>query len=342
MSLELYLRGKIWHYRGTVNSKRLRRSTGTSIKKDAQRIKAEAEAQAWRSHLDGPRAHITMAQAINSYLDAGRSDRFLSDINDYWKDTLLRDITGEDVRASAGEIYPDTSASTWNRQALTPTQAVINHAAQKSWCNPIKVTKFDHNAATRIPVTLEWVNAFATQATQDGLPHLAALCLFMFGTAARVGEAVRMTWDEVDLQKGKAGLYGFKPKPWSRVAHMPPRVKAALSNIPSNRNPDAKVFEYAESGSVTKVWNNVVKRADIDPLTPHCCRHGFATTMLHAGFDVVTIAKRGGWKDPATVLRIYGHALEDPTVTDVLFDTNLTQDATDEPLTTSNKKEISL
>ncbi len=341
MSLELYLRGKVWHYRGTVAGRRLRKSTGTSDKKIAQRIAAEAEAQAWRSHLDGPGAHVTMAQAIIAYLDADKSPRFLAKINEYWKDTPLRNITGPDVRASARKLYPQASAGTWNRQVLTPTKAVINYAAENGWCSPVKVTKFPHDAETKTPATLDWVNAFATQATQDGLPHLAALCLFMFGTAARVGEAVRMTWVEVDLQKGTADLYGFKPQPWSREAHIPMRVVAALSNIPSNRNPSDKVFGYAEAGSVTKVWNNVVDRAGIEPLTPHCCRHGFATTMLHAGYDVVTIAKRGGWKDAATVLRTYGHALEDPTVTDAVFDTPATHGEISTHLTTSNKKEIS-
>lgn len=49
--------------------------------------------------------------------------------------------------------------------------------------------------------------------------------------------------------------------------------------------------------------------------------------MLHKGFDVKTVAERGGWKDATTVLRTYAHAIKDKTVTDVLFDTPVTQDA---------------
>jgi len=36
------------------------------------------------------------------------------------------------------------------------------------------------------------VTAFNDQANIDGLPHLGALCMFMFGAAARVGEACRL------------------------------------------------------------------------------------------------------------------------------------------------------
>jgi hypothetical protein len=49
----------------------------------------------------------------------------------------------------------------------------------------------------------------------------------------------------------------------------------------------------------------------------------------------------GGWKDVATVMKYYAHAVNDPTVTDALFDTNLTQGATNPPVTNSNYKEKS-
>lgn len=47
------------------------------------------------------------------------------------------------------------------------------------------------------------------------------------------------------------------------------------------------IYKVLESGSF------VCTRAGIERLTPHCCRHGFATSMLHRGFDVKTVAERG-------------------------------------------------
>ncbi|RWD59473.1 MAG: hypothetical protein EOS36_24965, partial [Mesorhizobium sp.] len=46
----------------------------------------------------------------------------------------------------------------------------------------------------------------------------------------------------------------------------------------------------------------------------HACRHGFATAMLHAGVDPITVAKLGGWKDAKHVFATYGHAMEDDTL----------------------------
>jgi len=43
-------------------------------------------------------------------------------------------------------------------------------------------------------------------------------------------------------------------------------------------------------------------------------------SLLHDGVDVVTVAKLGGWKNAAQVLKTYGHAIENRKLTDVLID----------------------
>ncbi|MGR3417106.1 MAG: tyrosine-type recombinase/integrase [Paracoccus sp. (in: a-proteobacteria)] len=48
------------------------------------------------------------------------------------------------------------------------------------------------------------------------------------------------------------------------------------------------------SSTIRGAWNNVCKRAGIQRLTLHCSRHGFATSMLHMGMDVKTVAEMGG------------------------------------------------
>lgn len=93
------------------------------------------------------------------------------------------------------------------------------------------------------------------------------------------------------------------------------------------------MFDYAGRGSVRGAWSNVCKRAGIDRLTPHCCRHGFATSMLHKGHDVNAVAEMGGWKDATTVLRTCAHAIKDKTVADVLFGTPATRAAERKPVT---------
>src|SRR5688500_19027979 len=130
MPLKIYRREEVWHYRGTVAGRRLRGTTGTADKATAERIAAEREARQWRGHLDGPEAVLTFAQAAILYRKAGKPTRFLTLIEDYWKDTPVRLITIGAVRQSAIELFPNASGATRNRQVVVVTQAIINHAAE--------------------------------------------------------------------------------------------------------------------------------------------------------------------------------------------------------------------
>lgn len=323
MPLKLYRRkgGKIWHFRGTIAGRRVRGSTETEDRARAQRIASEREQREWTRHLDGPGATLTFADAAIAYREAGKSTRFLARVEDHWRDTLVRDITDQSVRSAANKLYPGTSAATRNRQVVVPTQAIINYAAENGWCPHLKVRRFKVDKKIKEPVTLPWVNSFAENAS----PHLGALCMFMYGTGARIGEAVAITWADVDLSARTVIIRQTKIGD-ERIAHLQPRLLAAISNIPSNRNPDERVFCYEHRDNVRKTWDKAIKRAGIKMLSPHSCRHGFATTMLHAGIDVKTVAQMGGWKDVATLVKTYAHAMSDRTVTNAIFGTELTQE----------------
>lgn len=320
MPVKLYRRGTIWHYRGTVAGRRIRGSTETADKARAQRIASEKENAEWNRHLDGPGATLTFADGAIAYRLAGKSTRFLDRVEDHWKDTLVTAITEQAVKRAAIKLYPNAGAATRNRQVIVPTQAVINHCADEEWCPRIRVRRFKVVTRIKQPATLAWVNAFVAASSE----HLGALCMFMFGTGARIGEATALKWADVDLHARTALIRQTKVGD-ERLAHLPPPLLAAIANIPSNRNPDDYVFKYLDRENVRQVWDAAVKRAGIAKLSPHCCRHGFATTMLHKGIDVKTVAKMGGWKDVATLVKTYAHAMGDRTVTNAVFDTPLTQ-----------------
>jgi len=146
----------------------------------------------------------------------------------------------------------------------------------------------------------------------------------MFGTGARISEAIDLRWGDIDIHEATALIRQTKISN-ERTAHLQPAIIAAVANIQSNRHLSEKVFKYSSRDTAKPSWNAAIKRAKLQHLSFHSCRHGFATTMLHKGIDVVTVAKMGGWKDVAQVVKTYGHAMTDKTVTNVIFDTNLTQ-----------------
>lgn len=319
MPLTLYRRGKVWHYSGTVAGKRLRRSTKTEDKARAQRIAAEREARHWKGHLDGPAAVLTFAQVAILYRETGKPARYLEAIEDYWKNTPVKDITAGAVKQSAMRLFPKVSGATRNRYVIVPTQAIINHAAEAELCPLLRVKRFPVVKRERKHATWQWIEAFMEVAS----PHLGALACFMFLTGARISEALSVRWRDVDLSAGRALIRQTKVGS-ERRAHLPAVLVAAIANIEGERDPDAKVFRYSSYHTAKPVWNAAIRRAGIAPLTFHACRHGFATSMLQAGVDPVTVAKLGGWASPALVFSTYGHAAEDDTAADRIAD-NLTQ-----------------
>lgn len=320
MPLKIYKRGDFWHYRGTVAGRRLRGSTGAQNRETAARIAAEIESRQWKCRLDGPKAVLTFAQAAINYRAAGKPTRFLDKIEDYWKDTLVKDITAGSIQAMARTLYPNAGPATRNRQAIVPAQAIINHAAEADLCSPIRVKRFPVTTKVKKPVTLEWLEAFMAHAR----PDMAVLALFLFLTGCRISEALAVRWDDVDLQM-RAVLIRQTKIGAERTAHIPQRLVLALANLRRWKN--GKVFRYKTRGAALNAWRDAITAAGIERLSFHSCRHGFATALLQAGIDPVTVSKLGGWKTPKLVFQTYGHASDDMTLTEKLLVPKLTRSA---------------
>lgn len=320
MPLTLYQRGKkkIWHCRGTVEGNRIRRSCKTSDKAKAARKAAAIEEREYKCSSDGPQTVLTFAEAASYYRDAGKGDRCLDAVEDYFKDTLVKDINGGTIKQMAIKLFPNCSGASKNRLAIVPAQAVINHAAELHLCPPIRVKRFDVETKEKIPATLDWVRAFMAEAS----PHLGALAMFMYFTGCRPGEAVAVQWSDVDLQ-AKTVLIRETKGSTERTAHLPDPLIVALANVTKVKG--RGLFIYQNYGDFQHAWDDAIKRANIKRLTPHCCRHGFATGLLRRGLDVLTVAHLGGWKDAGQVLRTYGHANKNRKLTDLLTDTPETQ-----------------
>jgi integrase len=88
-------------------------------------------------------------------------------------------------------------------------------------------------------------------------------------------------------------------------------------------------FPWSES-QLRRFWDEDVARMaaavpGFERLTYHRCRHGFATSMLRDGIDPKTAAALGGWDDIGLFMTTYAHAIQDATLTERLFGTELTQ-----------------
>jgi integrase len=207
----------------------------------------------------------------------------------------------------AMELYGHCSGASRNRLAIIPVQAIINLCAESGLCQRIRVKRFKTETKEKPHATLEWVKAFMVEAS----PALGAYALLMFLTGARPTEGLEAG---IDL-KGATALLHESKIGHERRAHLPAMLVAAIANIPAVA--DRPIFFYRSVEDLRQPWDEAIKRANIQRLTPHCCRHGFITGLLQNGIDV----KTASWladMTPEVMLNTYAHARKDRTLTDVL------------------------
>ena len=305
--LKLQFRGGWWYVSGTIAGQRIRKGLGTGDRRQAEELRAQYEATLWKRHIYGEAATRTFAEAARRYMSAGGEAAFLPPIIRRLGERTLASIMPEDLRQVAREIHPDAKASTRNRQVITPTRAVINHAAQLGWCATIQVKNFATEKVQRATVDRGWLDAFMAEADRT-VPHLAAAMLFMHQNGVRVGEVCRVLPGDVDLDARTILLR--KTKTDAFVAkHMTRELAARVAALLEGCDAEEPVFGYRHRTAVRQRMQAVCRRAKIPFVPTHQAgRHSFATAALAAGASLKEVMEGGGWKTAKMVLEIYAHA----------------------------------
>jgi integrase len=155
----------------------------------------------------------------------------------------------------------------------------------------------------------------------------------MFYTGARVGEALWLDWQNVDLNRAHVQFLDTK-NGTDRGVPLHPDIVAILANLPHRkgcvfRKPGRRVRDHA--GTVTELlgepytpldaddpWDvsagtriktgfkAACERAEISDFHPHDCRHTWATWHYQENRDLNVLMDLGGWSSLSMVLR-YAH-----------------------------------
>jgi integrase len=316
--LAIRRRGAVWYAVGSVAGERIRKSLGTGQEARAQELAAALEARIWKRHSYGEESVRTFDEAAASYILAGGEAAFLEPLIHRFKGRVLGSIKPGEIAEAARALYPAGKPATLNRQAIVPARAVINHAADKGWCAPIRVKSFAVQRVRRKAVDRAWIDAFLAQSDADKLPHLSAAVLFMYQTGTRVGEAARIMPADVDLGARKILLARTKTGEWEE-RWLTDELVVRLANLATH--PRLPLFRYADRFGIANRMKAVCRRAGIAYVSPHQAgRHSFATTALAGGAKLGEVMKAGGWKSARMVLEIYDHPEDAGRVVAGIFD----------------------
>jgi len=168
----------------------------------------------------------------------------------------------------------------------------------------------------------------------------AVLFDFLLATGCRPGEALALTWAEVDLDDGVARIRQSLSRPAGKFELREPKTKRSrravalnadvVRELRAHRKAQAElrlalgsawrdrglvfpndIGDFADSQQLNRfAFKTVCRRAGLPPeLSLYALRHTFATLALANGATVHEVAAAMGHTSPALVISTYGHAL---------------------------------
>jgi integrase len=209
-------------------------------------------------------------------------------------------ITNADLRRAALKLYPRSADSTRNRQVIVPAAAVLHWAAEAQRIPWLRVKKFSEPDPEALAVTrdvaLRLINGAA-------LGQERTFLRFLFAQGWRISEALRLTWDRVELVERTIAYQNRKTKKWIVVA-LADEAWEALTELAGSAPRVGRVFSWGNRSNVYRWLGPLTKKLGVR-FTPHMARHSFATWKVNEDVDTLTLMAIGGWRDPKSVKR-YG------------------------------------
>jgi integrase len=201
-------------------------------------------------------------------------------------------------------------------------------------------------AAMRIP-TPETVGRILSTAEPWFAPFVG-LCAF---AGLRIAEACAVKVDDINflkktltvtrqVQRARGGKADIRPPKFNseRVVYLPDELVVMLSEHVRTVgvHPDGWLFIGHDGppfhDAIYRWWDKALRDADVNGVTPHDLRHFYASGLIAAGCDVVTVQRALGHSSASTTLNVYSHlwpTAEDRTRTaaGAMFRTALTDSA---------------
>jgi len=245
--------------------------------------------------------------AIGSYALADVSPSLLAEC----RDKLGREITARGKRRSSASVVRYLAA-------LSHTFTV----AVKEWGwmedNPMRKVTKPKESRGRVRFLSDDERPRLLKACKESRnPYLYPVVVLALSTGMRQGEIMGLTWDDVDLNRGRAILHETKNDERRAVAitgHALELLKelSRVRRIDSNFLFPSKGNRSRKSMDLRTPWEAALREADIQDFRFHDLRHSAASYLAMNGASLAEIAEVLGHKTLQMVKR-YAHLSEGHT-----------------------------
>ena len=320
----LYLRGSVWYLDCRINGIRHVVKLGKNIKRTVAAELANVkrtgilrgEAGIGKKRKDVP--FEKAKQAFTDWMLTNKRPRTmrvyqqqLNRLSLSFRDKTLAQISSFDVERHK-QTRVDSGARIQANRELALLKNLFNKA--KAWSlyegvNPVLGVKFLEEPQRR----LRYLEAVEEVRLLEISPEpLRSLIIIGTNTGIRIGsEALTLKWSDVDIGRGILTVQAAYAKSGeSRSIPLNSRAKEAFRYLSSLRRSDY-VFTQANGQpykSMGKPFAKACENAGLSGtgISLHTLRHTFASNLVMAGVDLVTIQQYGGWSDLSLVQR-YSH-----------------------------------
>jgi integrase len=134
---------------------------------------------------------------------------------------------------------------------------------------------------------------------------MADLVVVLVETGLRLSEALNLRWEDIDMTASHIRVWQNK----SDKPRSVPLSTAAWNVLCPRSEQGAGPFVMMSLHSVRHRWDAMKKRLglqDDKELTPHCCRHTFASWLVQRGVPIFTVKELCGHKCIEVTMR-YAH-----------------------------------
>ena len=273
-------RDGLWWIDISHQGRRIRKTTGTEIKKDAQQFHDQFKSDLWRYMHLNEKPQKAWPDAVTRWFEESKHKRTLDEdrknlrwAHPYLHRYLLCDIDTDVVEKIAkAEEATGVKPATVNR-LLAVIRSILRKAKYDwSWTNTVPKIRLRKEDNQRI----RWLTQNEAILLLKELPeHLRNMAGFTLATGLRASNVTELCWKDVDLQRAHALIHPDQSK--SKKAIPIPLNEDAINILKKQigKNP-AHVFTYkgkSIEACSTRAWKKALKRANISNFRWHDLRH---------------------------------------------------------------------
>ena len=312
--MSLIRRKDIWWVDFTPsNGKRIRRSTGTIDRKEAQEFHDQFKAELWRVNRLGEKPRRSWIEAVirwskesNNPASIKKNRFILNWLDNHLADLMLDEISRDMIDRLTDLRQQDGVSDTTVNRTLEILRAILKKACDDwEWIDRVPKIRMLKEPKKRI----RWITQAESETLINELPdHLAEMTRFSLSTGLRQSNVTQLEWSQVDMNRRVAWIHADQAKAGKPITvPLNPDALSVLERLKGNHKKFVFTFRSKPVKQVnTKAWQAALKRAGIEEFRWHDLRHTWASWHVQNGTPLYALQELGGWESVEMVQR-YAH-----------------------------------